>query len=257
MKQILIRADDLGFSTGVNQGIEKTLQNGLVKSVGLMTNMDEAENGVRMVRQYDVCIGQHTNICVGKPLTDPKLIPSICQENGEFKSSKEYRMAKMEGREIVNLDEVILEIEAQYQRFKMLTGTEPAYFEGHAVSSDNFFKGLEIVAHRHNLPYLEMKIGKPVVFRHTVLNSHMPGDFKAYEDNPFIVIEDAVRGAKDGECEMMVFHPGYLDSYLLSHSSMTKIREKECEMLCSRAAKDWLDQQDIRQVTYKDLYEEE
>ena len=40
MKQILIRADDLGFSTGVNQGIEKTLQNGLVKSVGLMTNMD-------------------------------------------------------------------------------------------------------------------------------------------------------------------------------------------------------------------------
>ena len=52
---------------------------------------------------------------------------------------------------------------------------------------------------------------------------------------------------------MMVFHPGYLDSYLLSHSSMTKIREKECEMLCSRAAKDWLDQQDIRQVTYKDL----
>ena len=80
MKQILIRADDLGFSNGVNQGIEKTLQNGLVKSVGLMTNMDEAENGVRMVRQYDVCIGQHTNICVGKPLTDPKLIPSICQK---------------------------------------------------------------------------------------------------------------------------------------------------------------------------------
>ena len=248
MKQILIRADDLGFSDGVNQGIRKTLQNGLVKSVGLMTNMDEAENGIRMIQQYDVCIGQHTNICVGKPLVNPKLIPSLCQENGEFKSSKDYRTAKMEGREIVDLDEVILEIEAQYQQFKVLTGMEPAYFEGHAVSSDNFFKGLEIVAHRHNLPYLEMKIGEPVV-----LNSHMPSDFKAYEENPFTVIADAVQAAKDGECEMLVFHPGCLDSYLLNHSSMTTIREKECEMLCSREAKEWLDQQDIRQITYKDL----
>ena len=39
MEQILIRADDLGFSDGVNQGIRKTLQNGLVKSVGLMSMM--------------------------------------------------------------------------------------------------------------------------------------------------------------------------------------------------------------------------
>lgn len=253
MKQILIRADDLGFSDGVNQGIAKTLQNGIVKSVGLMSNMDEAENGIKMVRQYDVCIGQHTNICTGKPLTDPKLIPSLCQENGEFRSSKEYRAAKMEGREIVDLDEVILEIEAQYQRFRELTGTEPAYFECHAVSSDNFFKGMEIVAQRYNLPYLEMKIGEPVVFRHTVLNSHMPKDIKAYEENPFTVIEDAVREAKDGECEMMVFHPGYIDPYLLSHSSMTITRVKECEMLCQRTVKEWLDQQDICQVTYKDL----
>ena len=54
------------------------------------------------------------------------------------------------------LEEVILEIEAQYQRFKEITGREPAYFEGHAVASANFFKGLSIVAKRHGLDYLAM-----------------------------------------------------------------------------------------------------
>ena len=60
-----------------------------------------------------VCVGQHTNICVGRPVTDPKRIPSLCQDNGLFKSSRVYRAAK---EDFVVLDEVVLEIEAQYQR---------------------------------------------------------------------------------------------------------------------------------------------
>lgn len=253
MKQILIRADDLGFSDGVNHGILKAVEAGLVRSVGLMTNMPEAANGLKLIEAYDVCLGQHTNICVGKPLTDPKLIPSICQENGEFKSSIEYRQSFKNGIDFVNLDEVVLEIEAQYQEFKRLTGKEPGYFEGHAVASDNFFKGLEIVAKRHNLPYLEMKMGEPVHFKNSTLTSCFPKDFKAYEKDPFVILEQAVEEAQDGCCQMMVFHPGYIDPYLLNKSSMTTPRVKECEMLCRSDIKEWLNKQDIQQVTYDDL----
>lgn len=63
--------------------------------------------------------------------------PSITNEHGEFKSSKEYRSAK---EDFVVLDEVILEIEAQYERFVELTGRQPQYFEGHAVSSKKLFQ---------------------------------------------------------------------------------------------------------------------
>ena len=47
---------------------------------------------------------------------------NITNENGEFKSSREYRSAK---EDFVNLDEVIIEIEAQYHQFIKLTGRKP------------------------------------------------------------------------------------------------------------------------------------
>ena len=39
MKRLLLRADDLGYSDGVNCGIAAAVQAGLIRSVGVMTNM--------------------------------------------------------------------------------------------------------------------------------------------------------------------------------------------------------------------------
>ena len=125
MKRLLIRADDLGFSEGINYGIQKSVKDGIIRSVGLMPNMPAAAHGVSLLAGLPVCFGQHTNISVGRPLTDPERIPSITKENGEFKSSREYRVAK---QDFVVLDEVVLEIEAQYRRFMQLTGQKPHYF---------------------------------------------------------------------------------------------------------------------------------
>lgn len=41
----------------------------------------------------------------------------------------------------------VAEIEAQYKKFIELVGRKPDYFEGHAVMSDNFEKGLRIVVY--------------------------------------------------------------------------------------------------------------
>ena len=46
MKQILIRADDLGYSEGVNYGIAKAVNEGVVKSVGVMPNMPDRKSVV-------------------------------------------------------------------------------------------------------------------------------------------------------------------------------------------------------------------
>lgn len=158
MKRLLIRADDLGYSEGINCGIAAAVAAGLVRSVGVMTNMPAAVHGLGLLYGRQLCLGQHTNICVGRPLTDPARIPSLCTPEGEFKPSRAYREAAKEGRDFVVLDEAIEEIEAQYRQFKALTGREPGYFEGHAVASANFFQGLEIVAQRHGLPYLRWAV---------------------------------------------------------------------------------------------------
>ena len=89
--RILIRADDLGYCEAVNYGIEKAVRSGLIRSVGLMPNLPAAAHGVALLQGLDVCWGQHTNLCLGKPLTDPAKIPSLVDENGFLKTTKVWR----------------------------------------------------------------------------------------------------------------------------------------------------------------------
>lgn len=250
MKRMLIRADDLGFSEGINCGIARSVKSGLVRSVGIMTNMPTATEGVEMLKGTGVCYGQHTNICAGRPLTDPEKIPSLVQSNGEFRHSKEYREAYKERTDFVNMEEVILEIEAQYQRFKELTGEEPHYFEGHAVASVNFFKGLKIVAERHHLPLLAFSM-EPFFFRGHRMRTQMKSMDPDYDPEQFI--RKVADHCKEDTVDMVVCHPGYLDAYILKHSSLTRPRPFEVEMLCDPEVKRYIEDRNIQLITYDDL----
>lgn len=117
MIQFVMRADDLGYSEAVNYGIAKTVKEGMIRSVGVMPNMPAAQHGLALLEGEKVCYGQHTNICLGKPCADPGKIPSLLDENGNLKSSRIYREAWKKGECFTVLEEMVLEIEAQYQRF--------------------------------------------------------------------------------------------------------------------------------------------
>lgn len=248
MKKLLIRADDLGYSEGINYGIAKSVKEGIIGSVGVMVNMPSVEHGLELLKGKEVCLGQHTNICMGKPITDPSLIPSITNEKGEFKSSKEYRGAK---KDFVVLDEVIIEIEAQYKRFVELTGQQPHYFEGHAVASENFFKGLEIVAEKHGLKYSPFSFGGPAKINNKDVYVTMKSTEPNYE--PFEALKETIENAKDNEYHMFICHPGYLDGYILKHSSLTMPRPMEVDMVCNTNTKKWLEEAGVELITYDDL----
>lgn len=250
MKRILIRADDLGYSEGVNYGIAKSMLDGVIRSVGLMSNMPAAEHGVQLLKGHDFCLGQHTNICAGAPLSDPEQVPSLVDEDGNFKTSKVYRNAE---RDFVVLEEAVLEVEAQYQRFVELTGQQPQHFGSHAVKSENFFRAVEIVADRHDLPFLGSSLkGGPILFRHTKLYPAMDSMKPGYD--PFESLKQAAlkEYGEDGCC-MFICHPGYLDEEILRASSLTRSRPMEVAMSISPATKQWLEENQIRLVTFSDL----
>lgn len=257
MKKMIIRADDLGYCEAVNFGIAKTVKEGLVSSVGLMPNMSAAAHGVDLLKDTEVCIGQHSNICVGKPCAKPSMIPSLLQENGEFISSRTYREAFIRGKEITVFDEVVIEIEAQFNRFVQLTGREPEYFEGHAVQNQNLSKALELVANRHGLKYLQMAPsgsvgyydGEPLY--NCAIYSVRPGEY-----DPMQCLKDAVTKAHEDIANVFICHPGYVDEYLLQTSSLTLNRVKEVELLCNPDVHAWLEKQGIQLISYRDIWKE-
>lgn len=252
MKKILIRADDLGWTEAINYGIAKSVIDGIIRSVGLMPNMPAAKHGLDLLKDTNVCLGQHTNICVGRPLADPSSVSSICQEDGSLKPSRAYREAAKRDEDFVVLDEVVLEIEAQYQRFMDLTGQQPRYFEAHAVASPNLFKGLEIVAERHSLPLLPLDLNGPVRFRNT--NLYMSMDSMLPDYDPFESLKAAaLRDYGPDGCCMFVCHPGYLDDEVLRTSSLTIPRTQEVAMAIAPETRRWLTENEIEVVTYDDL----
>lgn len=246
--KLIMRADDLGFSEAVNLGIYKAVKDGVITSVGIMTNMEQARAGYELLKDFDIALGQHTNICAGRPLTDPKLIPSLVQENGEFCSSREIRSRQVD---TVVVEEAEREIEAQYLRFKEITGRDPDYFECHAVISKNFFTALKNVAKKYGLFYENILFDQEFEKENNIygiamakLNEQMLYDPKEYVENNLDFI-------KNHDVSVMVFHPGYLDQYILEHSSFTLIRAMECDFLCSKWLKDWLEKNKIELTDFR------
>lgn len=254
MKQLLIRADDIGYSYAVDLGIARSVNEGLIRSVGLMPNMPEAARGWSLVAAADIAVGQHTNVCLGLPCADPALIPSMLGEDGEFHSSRELRAAYKEGRELIDYDEAVIEIEAQHARFVEIVGREPDYFEAHAVMSDNLNRAIADVAARHGLRCQPASFDPTAVVRcsdtdvRMVMRSMQPG----YD--PKAAIMETVRDMMDGETVVFVCHPGYLDRYILTHSSLTEDRTKEVDALIDPELRAWLDAQpDLKLIDYRDL----
>lgn len=258
MKQLLIRADDIGYSYAVNLGIARSVNEGLVRSAGLMPNMPEAARGWSWVKDANIAIGQHTNLCLGTPCADPALIPSLLDENGQLKSSREYRAAWVEGREFAAYDELVIEIEAQLERFRAITGQDPDYFEAHAVQSKNLFKAIHDVAEKHGLKEQAMPenfdFGKQLKVGSTPCHMAGPDMVPPEGYDPWTAVKDIVTGMPDGDTVVCVFHPGYLDAFILDNSTLTTNRTRNVDMLIDPAMRAWLEAQPgLKLVDYRDL----
>lgn len=244
MKQLLLRADDLGFSEAVNYGIAKTVRNGLIQNCGIMVNMDATEHAVGLFAFMPCCFGLHCNVSVGRPICPPEEVPTLVDARGVFHNSCDYREA---AEDFASVEDLHRELTAQYHRFLALFGKKPSYFEAHAVKSRNLGIALEQVAAENGLFYQpsfsDFTLGGTYVIN--VPAKNMSEDFEARA-----ALKQALSKAEDGKCYLYVCHPGYLDQYLLENSSLTLARAKEADMLCDPEIRCWLHDQGFELVTY-------
>lgn len=213
-----------------------------------MVNMKDIEHGYNLIKDLDLALGLHTNICAGKPLSDCNLISTLIQENGDFCTSKEIRNR---AKDTISVEEAKIEIKAQYLRFKEIVGKEPDYFECHAVFSDNFIQALKEVAKELNLFYENPGIDRDWEDKNNIYGFPFARLNERGLYDPKLYMEESYQKLKDRPVCVAIFHPGFLDQDILNQSSFTLIRPMECDFLCSKWLKDWLKENKIEVTDFR------
>jgi predicted glycoside hydrolase/deacetylase ChbG (UPF0249 family) len=130
VKNLIVNADDLGWTEGVNRGIVEAFHHGIVTSTSLLANGAAFAGGVEAARSAPgLGVGVHLNLSDGLPVADRETVTSLLNHDGEFAGGPESLLLRRARRGLV-LAEVENEWDAQIQRVRD-TGIEPTHVDGH------------------------------------------------------------------------------------------------------------------------------
>jgi hopanoid biosynthesis associated protein HpnK len=130
MRNLIVNADDLGWTQGVNRGIAEAHRNGIVTSTSLLANGGAFEGGVRTARESPrLGVGVHLNLSDGKPVAPPERVKSLLDGNGDFSGGPETLLLRLTAKK-VETKEVETEWNAQIEKVRA-AGIRPTHLDGH------------------------------------------------------------------------------------------------------------------------------
>lgn len=234
MKMIL-RADDFGFSEAVNYGVMKAVRSGLIKNVGLMSNMPGARQACSLIKEHDICLGLHVNLIVGSPCADPENVASLLDEHGELLSSKVRRAQLKEGIDGFVYDDTRREVEAQIEQYIQLCGKLPDYIDAHAVCTSTAEQAISDAAEAYGI---RVQGHRSDPRWDSIQTDYTNGEF--YDLHlPYVEFFRSYLQYSD-TISLIVFHPGYIDEEVLRRSSLTVNRCHDVALLCDQQVAEFL-----------------
>jgi len=130
VKNLIVNADDLGWTDGVNRGILEAFHHGIATSTSLLANGAAFAGGVEAARSAPgLGVGVHLNLSDGPPLADREIITTLLNNDGEFAGGPESLLLRR-ARGGLLLAEVEREWDAQIQKVRD-AGIAPTHLDGH------------------------------------------------------------------------------------------------------------------------------
>ncbi len=130
MKNLIVNADDLGWTEGVNRGIAEAHRNGIVTSASLLANGRAFASGVELVRAMPgLRVGVHLNLSEGEPVAAREQVKSLVNEAGMLAGGPEGLLLRLARRGLL-LEEVEREWDAQIRKVRG-AGIQPTHLDGH------------------------------------------------------------------------------------------------------------------------------
>jgi hopanoid biosynthesis associated protein HpnK len=130
VRNLIVNADDLGWTEGVNRGIAEAHRHGIVTSTSVLANGRAFAQAVELVeRMQALGVGVHLNLSDGAPVAKLEQVKSLVNDRGMLKGGPESLLLRMARRGLV-LEQVEREWDAQIQRVRD-AGIQPTHLDGH------------------------------------------------------------------------------------------------------------------------------
>jgi predicted glycoside hydrolase/deacetylase ChbG (UPF0249 family) len=130
LRQLVVNADDLGLTVGVNDGIFDAHERGILTSASIFANGPETPDAIQRSRLHPTLgIGAHLALVDGTPALPAWQVPTLVTNDGRFHSSwKPFIVACLRGQ--ISLDEVERELTTQINRLRQ-AGVELTHLDTH------------------------------------------------------------------------------------------------------------------------------
>lgn len=224
---LIVNADDLGRTAGINSGIFQAHSQGLVTSATLMVAYPAAEEAAAQFGVHpDLGIGLHVQLTGGRPVLPPERLPSLVDASGRLPSFPD-------GLGPAEPGEVMAEVRAQFDRFLELAGRLPTHLDSHHHSHRNpiVCDALVALALEHDLP---IRNASPEVEERLRREGITTNDFFVErffgEDAQLEILIEILESLQPGVTEIMC-HPANVDDELRNSSSYAVERQHELEIL--------------------------
>ena len=246
-KRLIVNADDLGRTRGINEGIFEAHRRGIVTSATLMVNYESAREAAAMLESTpELGVGLHVALTGGVPTLPADQVASLVDARGRLP-------AKPEGLLGAAAREIAAEARAQLERFRELTGGDPTHFDSHH--------------HAHRIPAvcdaligLARECDRPVRCASSEVEQRLR---EAGIGTPEAFVEDFFGEAaslpglleilselESGTTELMC-HPGRVDDDLRRGSSYVGERERELAVLTDPRLAAQIERLGIRLVNFE------
>ena len=288
MRNLIVNADDLGWTDGVNRGIADAHRQGLVTSTSLLANGRAFDSALDVARGNPALgVGVHLNLSDGPPTASPENVRGLLNSENCLEDGPETLLLRIASRSLP-LEEIEREWDAQIQKVRE-AGLHPTHVDGHkhVQMLPGLFEIAVRLAKKHGIRAIrvsheesrlravlatdgEQKTG--VVLKQRVqargLKLLAP-DAREMANRQGLVttdyfcgiaqtgvlhrtgVERLLESLPDGTTELMC-HPGYFDDAL--HASPTRLQESrqtELQILTDPAVRKLVATRGIRLISYK------
>lgn len=267
MKQLVVNADDFGFTRDVNEGIIEAHRKGILTATTLMANGDAFNHAVQLAAENpELDIGCHLVLVGGKSLVDGAPLPQTVGALIQAILQRRF--------------EPLRELRAQVQKI-LAAGIKPTHLDTHkhthlfpavldAVARISQESGIRWVRRPFDFPLQggPVPVSRQMISRglgflrprfHAVLTRYgccTTDHFAGFQLTGAFHAEDLVRLIEklpEGSTEFMC-HPGFLGDELKSaRTRLKESREQELRALVDPSLRNTLARCGVRLTRYRDL----